>query len=125
MSYTPSYTDDEGNEITIGSIVFINKRNAEKDRPYKVMGMTFAYQGNGKPLKVTLKLNGLQNGVDANRCLAVDTNSDFGRVVELLSKVGGKFDRDVIYEYLTHQGLLARGVLDDEMPDGAPESEDA
>ena len=121
MSYTPSCTDIDGNEITIGSIIFVKKRNAEKDKPYKVLGMTFLYQGEDKPLKVTLKLNGLQNGVDANRCLVMDTDSNFGRVVELLSKIGGKFDRDAIYEYLKRQGLLDSAILDDEMPDSAAE----
>ena len=100
----PYCLDSANNPIRLNDLVYYDGPNNNRDsKPYRVKEISFLYQGN-KPPKAMLTMQGKSERISAYLCKAVDRDSAFGKVVDLLTRVGGRVDAEAIHEYLYEIG---------------------
>lgn len=102
--------DANGERIYLGDLVYaIDSHNTEKGKPYKVEEITFVLQNASKNPKTMLKARGQKQRFDSTRVKVVDSDTEFGRVANLIQRLGGVIDADAINAYLEQEQTVASG----------------
>lgn len=102
--------DANGKRINLGDLVYaIDSHAISKGKPYRVEEITFVLQRDGKNPKTMLKARGQKQRFDSARVEVVDSDTDFGRVADLIQRLGGVIDADAINAYLEQEQTVASG----------------
>ena len=102
--------DANDKRIHLGDLVYaIDSRNISKGKPYRVEEIAFVLQKDGKNPKTMLKARGQKQRFDSARVEVVDSDTDFGRVADLIQRLGGVIDADAINAYLEQEQTVASG----------------